>query len=203
MFRFQKHNLCIQLDIVKYFAAQALVIIEYLQSNNIIYRDIKPENFIVEFETGKLKLVDFGFAKELNFKTSNSKNRGRTYTKCGTPEYMAPEIIQQKELNSTETRVSQSSFLSKQLGYGMGCDIWSWGVLLCELIGGYNPFTSSNIQTTFENILGLNINWPKNITKQCKDLLQTVLVTDPNLRASMQDIKKHTFFRDVNWPDLE
>ena len=78
---------------MKYFAAQALVILDYLQSNNIIYRDIKPENFIVEFETGKLKLVDFGFAKELNFKTSNIKNRGRTFTKCGTPEYMAPEII--------------------------------------------------------------------------------------------------------------
>jgi protein kinase A len=101
------------LDIVKYLAAQALVIIEYLQSLNIIYRDIKPENFIVEFETGRLRLVDFGFAKELNFKTSNAKNYGRTFTKCGTPEYMAPEIISQKELNSKDTRVSQSSFLSK------------------------------------------------------------------------------------------
>lgn len=94
LFKFQKHNLCIHIDIVRYFAAQALVIIDYLQSYNIIYRDIKPENFILEFDTGKLKLVDFGFAKELNFKSTNMKTRGRTFTKCGTPEYMAPEIIQ-------------------------------------------------------------------------------------------------------------
>jgi len=58
---------------------------------------------------------------------------------------MAPEVIQQKELNNTQTRVSQSSFLQKQLGYSLECDIWSWGVMLCEMIGGYNPFTSQNI----------------------------------------------------------
>jgi serine/threonine protein kinase len=96
LFKFQKHNLCIEMGIVKYFAAQALMIIDYLQDQNLIYRDIKPENFIVEFESGNLKLVDFGFAKQLKYEKSNGlfQGRGRTFTKCGTPEYMAPEVIQ-------------------------------------------------------------------------------------------------------------
>lgn len=76
---------------------------------------------------------------------------------------MAPEIINQKEYNNTQTRVGQSSFLQKQSGYSLECDIWSWGVMICELIGGFNPFTAKNIHQTFENIITLNINWPKNI----------------------------------------
>lgn len=115
---------------------------------------------------------------------------------------MAPEVIQQKELNNTQTRVSQSSFLQKQLGYSLECDIWSWGVMLCEMIGGYNPFTSQNIQGTFENILSLNINWPKNISKEVKNLLQSIFVVDPTLRASITDIKKNSFFKGLDWSDL-
>ena len=77
--------------------------------------------------------------------------------------------------------------------------------MLCELIGGFNPFSQSiqNITGTFEKILSLDINWPKNISSQCKNLLQSVLVVDPNLRATIQDIKNHLFFRDVDWNDLE
>ena len=161
-------------------------IVEHLQNKNIIYRDIKPENFVVEFETGKLKLVDFGFAKQL----IGHKGKQRTYTKCGTPEYMAPEIVKQKE-NNHHSRVSTSSQLQQQLGYGLECDIWSWGVMLCEMIGGFNPFTANNIMGTFENITTLTINWPKNIPKIVKDLLSNVFVIDPNLRASISDIKQH------------
>lgn len=145
------------IGVVKYFAAQTLNILEFLQEKDIIYRDIKPENLIIEYDTGHLKLVDFGFAKQL-------KDKGRTFTKCGTPEYMAPEVINQKEYTNTQTRVGQSSFLQKQFGYSLECDVWSWGVMLCEMIGGFNPFTSTNIQSTFENIITLNINWPKNIS---------------------------------------
>ena len=77
--------MCLDIDKVRYFGAQSLNILEFFQDNKIIYRDLKPENFVVEFETGHLKMVDFGFSKEL-------KN-GRAYTRCGTPEYMAPEVI--------------------------------------------------------------------------------------------------------------
>ena len=146
LFKFQKHNLCLDINIVKYFGAQSLLMLESLQERNIIYRDIKPENLVVEYDTGHLKLIDFGFAKQLReVKVNGQTKKGRTYTKCGTPEYMAPEVINQKEYNNTETRVGQSSFLQKQSGYSLECDIWSWGVMLCELIGGFNPFTNSNI----------------------------------------------------------
>ena len=56
-------------------------------------------------------------------------------------------------------------------GYGLECDIWSWGVVLCEMIGGYNPFYSSDIMTMYQNIIKLNIKWPKNLTSGMKDLL--------------------------------
>ena len=75
--------------------------------------------------------------------------------------------------------------------------------MLCEMIGGYNPFTSTNIQTTFENIIKLNINWPKNISIQCKKLLERIFVQDPNLRISLFEIKRDPFFRDFNWTDLD
>ena len=156
LFKFQKQNLCLDSKIVKYFSAQSLSILESLQKKNIIYRDIKPENFMIEFETGKLKLVDFGFAKELKEEPEKGiLMKGRTFTKCGTPEYMAPEVINQSGVNKSRHQ--------KELGYSFECDIWSWGVLICELIGGFNPFTSNCINKTFENILSNNINWPKNI----------------------------------------
>ena len=86
----------------------------------------------------------------------------------------------------------------------MECDIWSWGVMLCELVGGFNPFTSNNIQATFENIISLNINWPKNISNQCKNLLQSIFVIDPNDRATISDIKKNQFFRNIqSWENLD
>ena len=71
LFKFQKHNLCLDIDIVKYFAAQSLLIIENMQQKSIVYRDIKPENLVVEYDTGHLKLIDFGFAKQLNDKKDN------------------------------------------------------------------------------------------------------------------------------------
>lgn len=76
--------------------------------------------------------------------------------------------------------------------------------MLCEMVGGYNPFTSNNIQQTFENIITLNINWPKNISKQCKKLLETIFVVDPNLRANLFDIKHDPFFKEIsNWKEIE
>lgn len=63
LYKFQKQNLCIDIELIKYFSAQSLQLLEFLQDRSIIYRDIKPENLMIEFNTGHLKLVDFGFAK--------------------------------------------------------------------------------------------------------------------------------------------
>jgi len=88
---------------------------EYLHSNNVIYRDLKPENLLIDGD-GYLKLTDFGFAKVVE---------NRTYTLCGTPEYIAPEIILNK-------------------GHGKGVDWWTVGVLIFEMLAGIDPFNDSD-----------------------------------------------------------
>jgi serine/threonine protein kinase len=90
------------------------------------------------------------------------------------------------------------------MGYTNDCDIWSWGVMLCEMIGGFNPFSGGNIQQTFDNIINLNINWPKNMSKLCKKLLETIFVHDPNMRAKVFDIKNNLYFKDIKeWSNLD
>ena len=96
---------------------------EYLHSKNIIYRDLKPENILIDTE-GYLKLTDFGFAKYCET---------RTYTLCGTPEYLAPEVI----LSS---------------GHNHGVDWWALGVLLFEMLAGFPPFYDNNVYEIYRKI---------------------------------------------------
>ena len=95
----------------KFYGAQVVSIFEYLQSKDMVYRDLKPENIMISGD-GYLKLIDFGFAKVI---------KKRTYTICGTPEYIAPEIL----LNE---------------GHGKAVDWWTLGILLYEMLAGYPPF---------------------------------------------------------------
>lgn len=75
--------------------------------------------------------------------------------------------------------------------------------MLCELIGGFNPFTGGTIQETFENITKINVNWPKNISKIQRKLLETIFVHDPNMRAKVHQIKEDQYFKDIeDWDNL-
>lgn len=98
-----------------FYSACVASIFEYLHSKNIIYRDLKPENLLIA-EDGYLKLTDFGFAKVVE---------QRTYTLCGTPEYLAPEILLNK-------------------GHGKPVDWWTLGILTYEMIAGIDPFTDED-----------------------------------------------------------
>ncbi len=164
-------------------AASVLVMVEKLHKNGIVFRDLKLENIMVESHTGKLKLVDFGFSKLIE--------DSRTFTKCGSPAYMAPEVIMISEGSKT--------------GYSYEIDVWAWGVVLCELIGGYNPFSSgtdSDVQMTYANILSLTVNWPKNIPFIIRQLLTRIFVREPLHRLTIKDIKAHSYFQGVDWYDL-
>ena len=112
-----------------YYAAEVIYALGYLHQNNIIYRDLKPENIVLSMqERGHIKLVDFGFAKRV-------KNlQQRTYTNCGTPAYIAPEILRGHN------------------GHGYEADIWSLGVLMFEISSGTTPFQAESTQGVYEKV---------------------------------------------------
>jgi protein kinase A len=127
---------------------------EYLHSKNIIFRDLKPENLLVAND-GYLKLTDFGFAKILN--------EGRTFTICGTPEYIAPEVI----LNQ---------------GHGKAVDWWTLGVLIYEMHAGIDPFNDDDPMGIYKNILRGKIQFPSSFDKDAKSLVKHLLVADLSKR---------------------
>ena len=133
----------------------------------IIHRDIKPENVVLD-QNMKAKLTDFGWS---NYMQGDMK---RT-TVCGTPVYLAPEIINNR-------------------GHDEKVDIWCIGVLLFELMTGTVPFQGKDIETLKSNILHLRISWPKEINKEAKDLITKILKLDPSERITLEDMLEHPFF---------
>ena len=133
----------------------------------IIHRDIKPENVLLN-ERLTAKLTDFGWSNYIQ----EEKERK---TVCGTPIYLAPEIIKEK-------------------GHDEKVDIWCIGVLLFELITGKVPFQGRDIETLKSNILHLKIAWPKEMDQNAKDLVSKILKLDPSERLPLEDILKHDFF---------
>ena len=133
----------------------------------IIHRDIKPENVLLN-EGIVAKLTDFGWSNYIQ----EDKERK---TVCGTPIYLAPEII-------------------KEQGHDERVDIWCIGVLLFELINGTVPFKGNDIETLKSNILHLRIAWPKEMNPDAKDLISKILKLDPSQRISLEDMLEHPFF---------
>lgn len=103
-------------DNSRFYLAEIVLAVEKMHKSGIIYRDLKPQNILID-QSGHVKIIDFGFAKKMN----NIK-QDRTYTNCGTPGYCAPEV------------------LMDDVGHTYKADIWSIGILICELIGGFIPF---------------------------------------------------------------
>jgi len=163
----------------KFYIAHIITIFEYLHSKNIVYRDLKPENILIN-KNGYLKLTDFGFAKILE----NEK----TYTLCGTPEYLAPEIILNK-------------------GHGKAVDWWTLGILLYEMLVGIDPFSDDDPMKTYQKILKGKINFPKTINKDAKSLIKHLLTQDTTkrfgcLKNGVKDILNHRFFEGFDWKNF-
>ena len=176
LFSLLRNNVSFPINQAKFYIAHVVTIFEYLHSKNIIYRDLKPENILIT-KTGYLKLTDFGFAKVLE--------EGKTYTLCGTPEYLAPEIILNK-------------------GHGKPVDWWTMGVLLYEMLIGIDPFNDEDPMMTYQKIIKGKIIFPNNMDKDAKSLIKHLLTGDTTkrfgcLKNGVKDIVNHRFFEDFDW----
>lgn len=166
-------------DQARFYIAQIICIFDYLHAKDIIYRDLKPENVLIH-KNGYLKLTDFGFAKILT--------DGRTYTLCGTPEYLAPEIILNK-------------------GHGKPVDWWTCGILLYEMIAGIDPFSDDDPMKVYQKILKGKVKFPTGFDSNAKSLVKHLLNADltkryGNLKAGTKDVTGHRFFKNLNFDKL-
>jgi len=166
-------------DTARFYAAQAILVLEYLHSKDILYRDLKPENLLLD-GLGNLKICYFGFAKHVE---------DRTWTLCGTPEYLAPEIIQSK-------------------GHGKAVDWWALGVLIFEMLAGYPPFFDDNPFGVYEKILANKPRFPSHFDRDAKCLIKKLLASDRtkrlgNLKGGSRDVKAHKWFKSIDWEALE
>lgn len=163
----------------KLYVAEIAMAFGHLHSQGVIYRDLKPENILLD-DTGHVCLTDFGLAKELE---ENSK----TQTFCGTPEYLAPEIIQGK-------------------GHDKAVDWWSLGILLYELTVGIPPFYSQNVNEMYTKIQHGVLRFPPFLSEACKALIVKLLNRDVSRRLGsendFEELKEHVFFKDLNWDDV-
>ena len=162
----------------QFYIGQVIIALEYFHNHNIIYRNLKPENILIN-KNGYIKITDFELVKKIE---------DRTYTLCGTPGYMAPEII----LNT---------------GYGMGVDWWAVGILLYEMICGVDPFDDDSPMKIYENILEGKIKFSSDFDDKSKSLIKHLLERDVskrygNLKYGVEDIKNHEFFNNLNWDKL-
>lgn len=165
--------------VAKFYAAEVTLALEYLHARNIIYRDLKPENLLLD-RHGHLKITDFGFAKRVPDKT---------WTLCGTPDYLAPEVVSNK-------------------GYNKSVDWWSLGILIYEMLCGYTPFwDNGSPMKIYENILRGKVKYPAYVHPDAQDLLERLITPDltkrlGNLFGGPQDVKEHPWFSEVTWDRL-
>lgn len=153
----------------------------YLHSQGIIYRDLKLENLLLD-KDGHIKIADFGLCKEHITYGSTTK------TFCGTPEYLAPEVLEDND-------------------YGRAVDWWGTGVVMYEMICGRLPFYNRDHDVLFTLILMEEVKFPRNISSEAKTLLTGLLAKTPadRLGGGPEDVKEiqgHPFFACINWTDL-
>lgn len=180
LFRLVQKLKRLDVHFAKFYAAQIILVFEYLHSKNLVYRDLKPENVLLNSD-GYLKLSDFGFVKYL-------KPGERTYTLCGTPEYLAPEILMNK-------------------GHGKAVDWYCLGIFIYEMMAGHCPYIHDDPYEIFKMILSQKIKFPRNFDSNAKSIIRHLTDHDlsrryGNLKHGSDDVKNHRFFNEVSFANI-
>uniref|UniRef100_A0A6B2L7Y0 Protein kinase domain-containing protein n=1 Tax=Arcella intermedia TaxID=1963864 RepID=A0A6B2L7Y0_9EUKA len=160
-------------DTTRFYSAEIITALEYLHSQHIIHRDLKPENILVNAQ-GHIVLTDFGLAK-----VDVTSDEGAS-TFCGTMEYMPPEMIKGEK-------------------YGKPADFWSVGILIYDMLYGQPPFRNNNRKKLQEMILTKKIMFPSYWARDTHSIIKELTMRDPKQRPKIEQIKKHPFFKKINW----
>ncbi|KAE8585609.1 hypothetical protein XENTR_v10021375 [Xenopus tropicalis] len=168
-------------DRARFYGAEIVSALEYLHSRNVVYRDIKLENLMLD-KDGHVKITDFGLCKE------GITDGATMRTFCGTPEYLAPEVLEDND-------------------YGRAVDWWGLGVVMYEMMCGRLPFYNQDHERLFELILMEEIRFPRTLSPEAKSLLAGLLKKDPKQRLGggpndAQEVMSHRFFASINWQDV-
>ena len=162
----------------KFYTACVVEAFAYMHSRSIIYRDLKPENLVLDND-GYLKVTDFGFAKEV---------KDKTFTLCGTPDYLAPEIVTGQ-------------------GHGRAVDWWTLGVLIYEMLASFPPFFDDEPIETYRKIIRGRVKFPRYFSAEARDLIRGLLRNKPTkrlgiLKGGANLIRKHPWFKGFDWKKL-
>ncbi|KAM5445612.1 Serine/threonine kinase [Microsporum audouinii] len=165
----------------QFYAAEVCLALKYFHENGVIYRDLKLDNILLSLD-GHLKIADYGLCKEEMWYGST------TSTFCGTPEFMAPEILLDKK-------------------YGRAVDWWAFGVLIYQMLLQQSPFRGEDEDEIYDAILADEPLYPIHMPRDSVSILQKLLTREPELRlgsgpTDAQEIMSHAFFRNINWDDI-
>jgi 3-phosphoinositide dependent protein kinase-1 len=176
-------------ECTRFYAAQILDTIEYMHGRGVIHRDLKPENVLLD-DQKHIKITDFGTAKLLMERkdgeghatydpdSSSSENRASSFV--GTAEYVSPELL-------TDKNACKAS------------DLWAFGCIVYQLLAGRPPFKAGNEYQTFQKIVALDYEFPRGFPELAKDLVERLLVLEPQRRLTIEHIKNHEFFDGITW----
>ncbi len=176
LFTFLRSRTLFDEEVARFYSAAVILGFEYMHDRNIVYRDLKPENVLLDHD-GYVKITDFGFAKDIG--------EGRTWTLCGTPDYLAPEIV-------------------AGAGHGKGVDWWTLGIFIYEMLASYPPFYDEDPMKTYTKIMDGNVTYPSHLSSEAVSLIKKLLHPRATKRLGVVKggaklIKIHPWYQDMDW----